>query len=98
MAWIRPVVDHIFLVDRGGAVRDLGGRDADRLVEVRQPLERLGALGAREDVVEVLRTKPAPVVDAPPVVREGRVAASIPVVPSGAGAAARRRANVSSRT
>src|SRR2546426_12796256 len=43
--------------------------DTDRLVEVRQELERLWRLRGRQDVVEVLRTKSAPAVDAPPVVR-----------------------------
>ena len=159
MAWIRPVVDHIFLVDRGGVpmihlsrglptgadpdliasmftaivdfmnqsfhsmghgdvrsieledyqvvfsrgrhilmfllyhgwesnrlerrvardVKDLERRhsavlgnwdgDTDRLVEVKQDLERVWRLRERQDVVEVLRSKPAPVVDAPPLVR-----------------------------
>src|SRR5437016_8364382 len=43
--------------------------DTDRLVGVRQELERLWRLRERQDVVDVLRTKPAPVVDAPAVIR-----------------------------
>jgi len=39
------------------------------LVEVKRDLERLWRLRERQDVVEVLRTKPAPIVDAPPSVR-----------------------------
>jgi len=43
--------------------------DTDRLVDVKRDLERLWRLRERQDVVEVLRTKPAPVVDAPPAIR-----------------------------
>jgi len=43
--------------------------DTDRLVGVKRDLERLWRLQERQDVVEVLRTKPAPVADAPPIVR-----------------------------
>jgi len=43
--------------------------DTDRLVGVRQELERLWRLRERQDVVEVLRTKPAAVADAPPIPR-----------------------------
>jgi len=43
--------------------------DTDRLVDVKRDLERLWRLRERQDVVEVLRTKPVPIVDAPPLVR-----------------------------
>ncbi len=43
--------------------------DMDRLVEVRRDLAGLWRLSERQDVVEALRTKPVPVLDAPPVVR-----------------------------
>jgi len=43
--------------------------DMDRLVEVRRDLAGLWRLSERQDVVETLRTKPVPVLDAPPVVR-----------------------------
>src|SRR5437899_5063865 len=80
---------------RHAAVLEHWDGDTDRLVEVRQELERLWRLRERQDVVEVLRTKPAPVVDAPPGVRWGRVAASIPVVTSGAGVDSLTRPSVS---
>jgi len=54
---------------RHAAVLEHWDGDTDQLIEVRRELERVWRLRERQDVVEVLRTKPAPVVDAPPVVR-----------------------------
>jgi hypothetical protein len=54
---------------RHAAVLEHWDGDTDRLIEVRRELERVWRLRERQDVVEVLRTKPAPSVDAPPVVR-----------------------------
>src|SRR3989442_15735320 len=54
---------------RHAAVLEHWDGDTDRLVEVRQELERLWRLRERAGLVEGLRTKPDPLVDSPPVVR-----------------------------
>src|SRR2546428_12822340 len=70
---------------RHAAVLEHWDGGTDRLVEGRQELEHLWRLRERQDVVEVLRPQPAPVVDAPPVLRQGRAALGISDAGEGAG-------------